>query len=168
MLLGQQQIRIAEAFLRGVADRTGRQKVAAKRRARCSTMCRRDGGSSASVGRAMAVGPAGLSITRQHRSGRSPRGWPPWLRSPMFWSPNTAITCRSTGRARSSTTRRSRTDDLTMPSIRRHDRAQGSLHLCRTLGLFRHIIEFDGRNTYDSIGPHLTIVFKNERRLSVT
>jgi hypothetical protein len=59
-------------------------------------------GSSASAGRAMAAGPAGPSIRPRPRSGRSARGWPVLHCSLMSWSPNTAITFRITGRARSS------------------------------------------------------------------
>ena len=65
-------------------------------------MCRRGSGSSASAGRAMAAGPAAPSTRRRPRSGRSPRASRPPPCSLMCWSPNTAIICRSTGRARSS------------------------------------------------------------------
>src|SRR5882757_367288 len=50
----------------------------------------------------MAAGPAGPSIRRPPRSVRSPRASPVPVFSPMSWSPNTAITFRYTGRARSS------------------------------------------------------------------
>jgi hypothetical protein len=57
--------------------------------------------SSASAGPAMAVAPAGPSIKRPPRSGRSPRASPVPPYSPMSWSPNTAIIFRSTDRAKS-------------------------------------------------------------------
>jgi hypothetical protein len=65
-------------------------------------------GSSVSAGHATAAGPAGPSTRRLRQNGRSPKAWPPPLSSPISCSPNTAITCRSTGKARSSPGRASR------------------------------------------------------------
>src|ERR1700688_2222738 len=70
--------------------------------ARCSIMCPRGFESSASAGRAMAAGPAGLFIRRPPRSVRSPRASPVPCVSLISWSPSTAITFRFTGRAKSS------------------------------------------------------------------
>jgi hypothetical protein len=70
--------------------------------ARCSIMCRRGFGSSASAGRAMAAVPAGPFIRRPPRSARSPRASPVlafWLTSSYQ---STATTSRFTGRAKSS------------------------------------------------------------------
>ena len=58
--------------------------------------------SSASAGRAMAAGPAGLFIRRPPRNARSPRASPVPVFSLMSWSPSIAITFRFTGGAKSS------------------------------------------------------------------
>src|SRR5882672_11223558 len=64
-------------------------------------MCPRGFVSSVSAGRAMAAGPAGPFIRRPLWSVRLPRASPVPVFSLTSWSPNTAITFRFTGRARS-------------------------------------------------------------------
>ena len=79
-----------------------------RRSARGSTMFRRGSASSASADPAMAAGPAGPSTRHLRQNGRSPKAWLPRPCSPTSWSPNTAITCLFTGKARSSPGRASR------------------------------------------------------------
>ena len=84
---------------------------------------RRGCGSSVSAGPAMAAAPVGRSTRYPRRNGQSPRALRLPPSSPTSWSPNTAIICRSTrkarslpGRASSWTVRRSQTGSVVPPA----------------------------------------------------
>jgi hypothetical protein len=68
---------------------------------KCSTTCPPVSGSFAMFGRSWPAAAATPSFRPRRPAGRLPEAWPGPACSPMCWWPNTAITCRFTGRAAS-------------------------------------------------------------------